>query len=471
MKLTPKSINEELDKYIVGQKDAKKAVAVALSNRERRRRLDPEIRREVMPKNIILIGPTGVGKTEIARRMAALVQAPFIKVEATKFTEVGYVGRDVDSIIAELVETTVSKTYDERMLEVEAKAEVIATERLVNYVCQQLAGGRQAKTETTSGAKKRSGKQAMAATGGTVRVRPASGKRARQIVASLLQNRELDDQLIEIDVNDDESPPYQDFSMGAEADDQRDDFPDIADTIKAQGGGQKRRRRVSVKEARRILTREEAGKLIDYNTVVDNSVREVEDNGVVFIDELDKLVGPRVDFGRDVSGEGVQRDLLPLVEGSTVMTRYGPVKTDHILFIAAGCFYSSKPSELLPELQGRFPLRVELSPLTQDDLARILVDPRNSLTKQYQALLATEGVTLVFPDDGIKEIARLAVLMNERADNIGARRLNTIMERILEEVNFSAPERQGETVTVDKDYISGHIGDLIRDENLSQYIL
>lgn len=470
MKLTPKNITEELNKYIVGQDGAKKAVAVALSNRERRRRLDPEIRREVMPKNIILIGPTGVGKTEIARRMAALVQAPFVKVEATKFTEVGYVGRDVDSIVVELVEATVSKVYEEKQREVEARAESLATERLVSYVCQQLAEAKKNVPSVTTTPKKRLDKQAVAATGVRVRVGAGSGKRARQIVASLVQNRELDDQLIEIEVSDD-NPAYQDFALGPEDDDQRDDFLEVGDSLRAPGNGQKRRRKVSVKEARRILTREEAGKLIDFNHVVDHSLREVEDNGVVFIDELDKLVGPRIDIGRDISGEGVQRDLLPLVEGTSVMTRYGPVKTDHILFVAAGCFYSNKPSELLPELQGRFPLRVELNPLSQDDLGRILVDPKNSLTKQYQALLNTEGVQLVFSDDGVREIARLAALVNQRSDNIGARRLSTIMERVLEEISFSAPDRQGETVVVDKAYVSQHIGDLIRDENLSRYIL
>jgi len=470
MKLTPKNITEELNKYIVGQDEAKKAVAVALSNRERRRRLEPEIRREVMPKNIILIGPTGVGKTEIARRMAALVQAPFVKVEATKFTEVGYVGRDVDSIVAELVEATVSRVYEEKLREVEARAENLATERLVSYVCQQLAEAKKTVPSVTTTPKKRPDKQAVAVTGGRVRVGARSGKRARQIVASLVQNRELDDQLIEIEVSDD-NPTYQDFALGPEDDYQRDDFLEVGDGLRAPGNGQKRRRKVSVKEARRILTREEAGKLIDFNHVVDHSLKEVEDNGVVFVDELDKLVGPRIDIGRDISGEGVQRDLLPLVEGTSVMTRYGPVKTDHILFVAAGCFYSSKPSELLPELQGRFPLRVELNPLSQDDLGRILVDPKNSLTKQYQALLNTEGVQLVFPDDGVREIARLAALVNERSDNIGARRLSTIMERVLEEISFSAPDRQGETVVVDKAYVSQHIGDLIRDENLSRYIL
>ncbi|MDO8472578.1 MAG: ATP-dependent protease ATPase subunit HslU [Dehalococcoidia bacterium] len=460
---TPRNITEELNKYIIGQDEAKKAVAVALSNRERRRKLDPEIRKEVMPKNIILIGPTGVGKTEIARRIAALVNAPFVKVEATKFTEVGYVGRDVDTIIAELVETNVSRTYEDKVREVEARAETLATERLVTYVCQQLAPR---KSGTAIRAKKKAAEMQAATKGGA----PIPAKRTKQIVARLLQNKELDDQLIEIDVSDDDSGPYHDFPVGPEYDDMRDDYVEVGDNLRT-GNAQKRRRKVSVKEARRILTREEASKLIDFNQLVEHSLREVEENGVVFLDELDKLVGPRIDIGRDVSGEGVQRDLLPLVEGSSVMTRYGTVKTDHILFIAAGCFYQSKPSDLIPELQGRFPLRVELNALTEPDLVRILVEPKNSLIRQYKALLATEGVEIDFTDDGVREIARLATVMNSRSDNIGARRLNTIVEKILEELNFSAPERKGEKVTVDAAYVSKHVGELVKDENLSKYIL
>lgn len=459
---TPRNITEELNKYIIGQDNAKKAVAVALSNRERRRKLDPEIRKEVMPKNIILIGPTGVGKTEISRRIAALVNAPFVKVEATKFTEVGYVGRDVDTIIAELVETNVSRMYEDKVREVEARAETLAAERLIEYVCQQLATRKQGSAIRSR--KKAAERQAAATKGGA----PIPAKRTKQIVARLLQNKELDDQLIEIEVTDDEGVSYRDFPVGAEYEDIRDEY--IEEAPRA-AGAQKRRRKVSVKEARRILTREEAGKLIDYNQLVEHSLREVEENGVVFLDELDKLVGPRIDVGRDVSGEGVQRDLLPLVEGSTVMTRYGSVKTDHILFIAAGCFYQNKPSDLIPELQGRFPLRVELNGLTEQDLARILVEPKNSLTRQYKALLATEEVTLEFTDDGIKEIARLAAVMNSRSDNIGARRLNTIVEKILEDLNFSAPDMKGQTVTVDTAYVTRNVGDLVKDENLSKYIL
>ena len=471
--LTPRHIVEELDKYIIGQQNAKRAVAVALSNRERRRKLDQDMRREVLPKNIILIGPTGVGKTEIARRIAGLVEAPFVKVEATKFTEVGYVGRDVDSIVSDLVESAVNATYEVELKKVEVTAEKLATERLVTYLCQQISEGRKT---TGAGTRTRRKKDKLAVTATATAAASATpvtapeSRNNRQVVASLLKNRELDDQIIEIEVNEAADPiGYSMYDPEGGMDDYRLDYVEAAEGRGPDAA--RRRRKVSVREARRILVREEAIKLMDFGDVVDRSLRNVEDNGVVFVDELDKLVAPKIDMGRDVSGEGVQRDLLPLVEGSTIMTRYGSVKTDHILFIAAGCFYRSKPSDLLPELQGRFPLRVELNALSEADLVRILTEPKNALTRQYTALLATEGVKVEFTPDGTAEIARLACVMNQRMDNIGARRLNTITEKVMEEANFTAPERSGETITVDAAYVSNHVGDLIKDEDLSRYIL
>lgn len=461
--LTPQAIVQELDKFIVGQKEAKRAVAIALCTRERRKRLAPELRHEVMPKNILMIGPTGIGKTEIARRVSSMINAPFIKVEATKFTEVGYVGRDVDSIISELVESSITKVYEEKVKEIEGKAEKIANEKLVNYLCQQLDKKNQRQLA-----------KSRLAVGSLPQVKKAKKYSSlnQKLVANLLQSRQLDDHIVEIEVEDDSEDvssraefPYYEENIAV-----RDNFSDFMDNLKGYPKYQ-RKRKVSVKEARRILARAEAGKLLDYSQVIEEAIDQAEENGVVFIDELDKLSSPKIEVGRDISGEGVQRDLLPILEGTTVMTRYGPVKTHHMLFIAAGAFYQNKPSDLIPELQGRLPLRVELKPLTQNDLERILVEPSNSLTRQYQALLATEGVELIFTEDGIKEIARLAKLMNERTENIGARRLNTIMEKVLEEINFSAPERAGEKVIVDAAYVHQHIGDLIQDEDLSRYIL
>lgn len=460
--LTPQSIVRELDKYIIGQKEAKRAVAIALCTRERRKKLPPELRQEITPKNILMIGPTGVGKTEVARRMARMINAPFVKVEATKFTEVGYVGRDVDSIISDLVETGVTKVYGEKLREVENEAEKLVNKKLIGYLYQQLAP--ENKHQVVKG------RLAI----GTVSAQGRGRKHAplsRQLIAKLLQSHQLDDQLIEIEV--DREVRGQSVVSGFYHD-EAEEFEDRSDIFMADLTDYRQtqqRRRVSVKEARRILTRLEAGKMLDFSQVLEEAIEQVEENGVVFLDELDKLVGPRIEVGRDVSGEGVQRDLLPLLEGARVITRYGIVKTDHILFITAGAFYHSRPSELIPELQGRFPLRVELSPLTLTDLERILVEPQDALTRQYQALLATESVELIFTESGIKEIARLATLMNERSENTGARRLNTIMEKVLEELNFSAPERAGNRVTVDIDYVREHIGNLIKDEDLSRYIL
>ncbi|MCX5991744.1 MAG: ATP-dependent protease ATPase subunit HslU [Chloroflexi bacterium] len=465
--LTPKNIVQELDKYIIGQQEAKKAVAIALCNRERRRKLPPQIRSDVVPKNILMIGPTGVGKTEIARRLAAMIDAPFIKVEATKFTEVGYVGRDVESIIHDLIEVSASNIYHEELKQIESNAENLATERLVGYLCQQLAQrGKQAaeKGQQVPGGVSKASKRSPPVWQG--------GGRAtitRERLTKLLASHKLEDQFVEIEVGDSELTVSL-FDPRLDTDLEDDNlFNEMYRNARSQNG--QRKRKVRVKEARRILIREEANKLLDFDQVVEQAVNKVEEDGLVFIDEIDKICGPKMDMGRDVSGEGVQRDLLPLLEGTTVMTRYGPVKTDHILFVAAGTFSQNKPSELIPELQGRFPLRVELSPLSQHDLEMILVEPRNSLTKQYEALLATEGLTLTFTEDGIREIARLAVLMNERTESIGARRLFTIIERLVEDLSFTASERRGEQVTIDASYVLQQVGSLIRDENLSRYIL
>jgi ATP-dependent HslUV protease ATP-binding subunit HslU len=465
---TPKTIVEELDKYIVGQKEAKKAVAIALSNRERRRKLPPEIRSDVIPKNILMIGPTGVGKTEISRRLAAMINAPFVKVEATKFTEVGYVGRDAESIVHDLVEMSARKVYHEQLKQVESNAERLASDRIVGYLYQQMTQkGRKVveKGQQAPGARARIAKSPPAMTGGI----PLSAV-TRERLAKLLASNKLEDHFVEIEVSESEAGGvFFDPRLDMELDGDPLWFDDPGRGGRGRSG--QRKKKVRVREARRILVREEANKLLDFDQVVDRAVTDTEENGLVFIDEIDKLCGPKMDMGRDVSGEGVQRDMLPLLEGTTVMTRYGPLNTEHILFIAAGTFSQNRPSDLIPELQGRFPLRVELNPLTLHDFERILTEPRNSLTNQYKALLATEGVTLEFAADGIQEIARLAVLMNERMENIGARRLFTIIEKLVEDLSFTASERMGERVVIDADYVSQQVGSLVKDENLSRYIL
>lgn len=473
--LTPRAIVRELDKYIVGQNGAKKVVAIALSNRERRRRLTPEMRQEILPKNILMIGPTGVGKTEVARRLAAIINAPFIKVEATNFTEVGYVGRDVESIISELVETAVMRNYEKKLKEVETKAEKLATEKIVDYLCKQwprAIAKAAVKVESALGFNAEESWPSLASGKTSLRQRQHS-PRHRQLIASLVQGHHLEDQVIQIEVSSEsESAAYglEDMPLRLHPDEGTDPLGEMADNYRGYTR-EKRWRKVAIKDARRILAREAAKRLVDFDQIVEQAVEQAEESGVVFIDELDKLAGPRVEVGRDVSGEGVQRDLLPILEGATAMTRFGAVKTEHILFIGAGSFYQSKPSDLIPELQGRFPLRVELAPLNQADLKRILVEPRNALTKQYQALMRTEGVELAFAEDGLDEIARMATVMNERLENIGARRLYTIMEQALEELSFSAPEKAGQTIVVDAAYVSQRVANLIADEDLSRYIL
>lgn len=498
--LTPAQIVAELDKYVVGQHAAKRAMAVALRNRDRRRRLADDVRKEIMPKNILMIGPTGVGKTEIARRVAALVGAPFIKVEATRFTEVGYVGRDVDSIVRDLADSAVDAMHKERADALAQKAEGLAAERLAEYLCQQYPTGRITKnsfkpqrpvqperpplpvppemgqTRPAPAAQPEAEPQpasqapaAAAAAPTTADKRKLDQRRRR--MARLLASKRVEDAQVEVEMPD-EGDSYDsilEFGPGMSQDEMYEDFQDFVNRY--QGRNQSRYRRVSVKEARRILTEQETEKLIDHDAVIDEAIDRVEEMGVVFVDELDKIAGPAVETGPDVSGEGVQRDLLPIVEGCSVTTRYGPVRTDHILFIAAGAFYKNKPSDLLPELQGRFPLRVELKALSQEDFVRILREPQNALTRQYEALLGTEHIKLQFADDALEEIARFACLMNERTENIGARRLATIMERLLEDVSFDAPSYNGQTLTIDAAFVRQRLDGVVANEDLSKYIL
>ncbi len=498
--LTPQEIVAELDKYIVGQAEAKRAVAVALRTRDRRRALPEEIRKDIMPKNLLLIGPTGVGKTEIARRVAAMLHAPFIKVEATRFTEVGYVGRDVESIVRDLSEVAVEMVHKEKLEAVKEKADRSAYQRVLDYLCQQYPSGRM----TPSALEHRSPRRESPATGvsatggGTMAIAASAGSdtgrapqpqteaaapmapaispaqrmqlaRRRVWMNRMLRGNKLDDVTIEVELSvDGESlDSVLEFAPDMSADEMTESFHDFMSRYQQR----KQMRRLSVKEARKMLAQDEADKLLDWDEVVDTAMQRATELGVVFIDELDKLAGPAVESGADVSGEGVQRDLLPIVEGTTVMTRYGQMNTDHMLFIAAGSFYASKPGDLIPELQGRFPLRVELEKLTKSDFVRILKEPRNALTKQYQALLSTEDVTLQFAESGIEEIASLACLMNDRLENIGARRLATITERVLEDLSFDAASHKGETVTIDQAYVASRMANVIGNEDLSRYIL
>jgi len=453
--LTPKEIVAELDKYIVGQKEAKKAVAVALRNRWRRLRLPQEMRDEVAPKNIIMVGPTGVGKTEIARRLAKLVNAPFIKVEATKFTEVGYVGRDVESMIRDLVEIAVGMVKEEKLSQVEEKAREQAYERLAEIMVpnppqpQSIQNLFDALFSTQKGGEEEERESA--------RVREE-----RERIKKLLKEGKLDDEVVEISVV--VEPPVGVIGIGGSAE-------SIQEMLSSLLPKPRKLRKMKVKDALKYLTQEEAQKLIDMDEVVREAVKRVEEQGIVFIDEIDKVAARDGVRGADVSREGVQRDLLPIVEGSKVSTKYGLVRTDHILFIAAGAFHIAKPSDLLPELQGRFPIRVELEPLTKEDFVRILTEPKNALTKQYKALLETEGVEIEFTQDAIEEIARIAEEANKKAENIGARRLHTVMEKLLEELSFNAPDMKGEKVVIDSAYVREKLGNIIEDEDLTRYIL
>jgi ATP-dependent HslUV protease ATP-binding subunit HslU len=481
--LTPQQIVRELDRYIVGQNAAKRSVAIAMRNRYRRLQLPADLQSEITPKNILMIGPTGVGKTEIARRLAKMADAPFIKVEATKFTQVGYVGRDVESIIRDLMETAVGMVHEERVSEVRERAAQAAEKKILDILTARASVDDMADVTITP-VSSRGASIASAGSGALTTTSASSGNSAkpsaaparrrkptRKSVAERLARNELDEQMIEIELEpEDAFPSVFEFMAGFAGDEVGGDFQEILSAMPSSSS-RRRSRQVSVKDARRLLTQEEANKLVDLDEVIEEGTRRVEQSGVVFLDEIDKIAGAKSETGPDVSGEGVQRDLLPIIEGSTVMTRFGPVKTDHVLWITAGAFHSSKPSDLIPELQGRLPLRVELSSLTQDDYVRILTQPENSLVRQFQALLGVEGVSVEFTPDGLEEIARCATTMNERVENIGARRLHTITERVLEDVSFNAPALSGETVTVDATFVDERLGGLLKDEDLSRYIL
>jgi ATP-dependent HslUV protease ATP-binding subunit HslU len=447
--LTPAQIVAELDRYIVGQQRAKRAVAIALRNRWRRQNLPAELRDEVAPKNIIMIGPTGVGKTEIARRLAKLAQAPFLKVEASKYTEVGYVGRDVESMIRDLTELGVNMVKAEMAAGVRDRAEAQAEDRLLDLLLPR--------------------RQGEAFVSGTLEeVSPdASRDATREKLRSQLRAGKLDDRVIELDTQAQAGPVLEVFSgQGME-----EVGINLKDMLSNLLPGRTRRRRVKVGEARRLLAQEEVQKLVDVDEVVSQAIQRVENSGIIFLDELDKVAGREGTRGPDVSREGVQRDLLPIVEGSTVTTKYGMVRTDHILFIAAGAFHVAKPSDLIPELQGRFPIRVELEPLTRQDFVRILSEPRNALVKQYVELLKTEGVALSFGVDAVDAIAEIASEVNQRTENIGARRLYTVMEKLLDEVSFDAPEMAGQELAIDAEYVHARLAEVLKDEDLSRYIL
>jgi len=456
--LTPRAIVEELDRYIVGQKAAKRAVAIALRNRWRRQQVAPELRDEIAPKNIIMIGPTGVGKTEIARRLAKLVSAPFLKIEASKFTEVGYVGRDVDSIVRDLVEISVKLVKDEEQAKVRARAREAAEEKLLDILLPRPVtppgGGRPIQLPSSMD-------------------NPPPDGATRDKLREMLRAGKLDDREVEVDVAEPQHGMFEVFSAPG-MDQIGFDVGKLQSLFGGRGGGQHKRRKVKIPQALELLTGEEAGKLIDMDKVQTEAVWRAEQHGIVFLDEIDKIAGARASgsgHGPDVSREGVQRDLLPIVEGSSVTTKYGVVKTDHVLFIAAGAFHVAKPSDLIPELQGRFPIRVELEALANDDFVRILTEPENSLTRQYQALLATEGVRIEWKPDAIQEIARMATLANDRMENIGARRLHTIMERLLDELSFEAPGLGGSEVPITASYVRERLAKVLEDEDLSKYIL
>jgi ATP-dependent HslUV protease ATP-binding subunit HslU len=443
--LTPRQIVAELDRYVVGQHKAKRAVAIALRNRMRRQKLSAEMAQEVAPKNILMIGPTGVGKTEIARRLARLALSPFLKVEASKFTEVGYVGRDVESMVRDLVEIAIDMVREEKTDEVQAKAEQNAEERLLDLL---LPPSSPAPDEDPSAARDRA-------------------HATREKMREQLHDGRLDDRTVEIDVRERAFPSFE-IIAGSSVEEV--DI-NIKDMLPGLFQGRTKKRRVKVSEAMEHLLGEEQQKLVDMESVARTAVERVEQAGIIFVDEIDKIAGREGGHGPDVSREGVQRDILPIIEGTTVNTKYGMVETDHILFIAAGAFHVSKPSDLIPELQGRFPIRVELEPLGKDDFVRILTEPQNALVKQYTALLETEGVTLDFRPDAIDRIADFATLVNDRTENIGARRLHTVMEKLLDEISFEAPDLPEKSITIDAAYVDRMLADIVKNEDLTRYIL
>lgn len=455
---TPREIVEELDRYIVGQDEAKRSVAIALRNRWRSRQLTGAMKEEVIPKNIMMIGSTGVGKTEIARRLAKLVRAPFIKVEATKFTEVGYVGRDVESIIRDLTEAAVRMIRQERLEGVQEKAKEQAEERILDVFVPEPKKSQNPLGRLFGGDDEEKDKPAE---------EPKKYQAGREWVRKRLEKGELEDELIEIDVEETRRPMVGMFS-GSSLEGMGDNLQDMIGNIMPK---RHKKRKVTVAQARKIFTQEEAGKLIDMEAVAEEAVKVTEYSGIVFLDEIDKVAVKGNSSGADVSREGVQRDILPIVEGSQVSTKYGPVRTDHILFIAAGAFHMAKPSDLIPELQGRFPIRVELKSLRKEDFERILTEPQNALIKQYEALLATEGITLSFKPDAISRIAELACEVNEQAEDIGARRLHTLLEKVLEDISFRALELTDKDVVIDAAYVNERLADIVVNRDLSQFIL
>ena len=454
--LTPRKIVKKLDKYIVGQKEAKKSVAIAMRNRYRRKRLDDNLRDEVIPKNILMIGPTGVGKTEIARRLAKLAQAPFAKVEVTKFTEAGYVGRDVESMIRDLVQTAIRMVEQEKRTAVEEKAEELAKERLLDILLPQP------KNNSNPFEGLFSDEEEVERTDHDERFEKHRNKLAQKLEAG-----ELDDRIVEIEIEENNSQMVEIFS-GSGVEELGVNFEDMLGGMLPNS---KKTKKVEVKEAQDILKEQEAKKLVDMDEVNQEAIKRVEEAGIIFLDEIDKISGSQSKSNPEVSREGVQRDILPIVEGSTVNTKYGSVKTDHILFIAAGAFHVSDPTDLIPELQGRFPLRVELSNLSKDNFKEILTEPENALTKQYKALLSTEGLEVEFTSTAVDEIASIAFKVNEQTENIGARRLHTIVEKLLEDVSFEAPDIESDKIKIDREYVKDKLEDVVQDKDLSKYIL